>query len=140
MTVNKVILLGVVSGEPEQKTLPKTNRVLTSFKMMTTEKGKDRDFNQYHSISVWNDKIGEVVKKYCKSGTQIYLEGKLSTRSYETDGQTKYVTEIQVGPFDGQLKLLGGGTRDSPVLANPVPAKHTPRYSQDDDDDDTITF
>lgn len=104
--VNKVILVGNVGKDPDIVSF-ENNRKAT-FSIATSERYKDKkgetvEKTEWHNIVFWGPVV-EVVEKYVKKGKQVYVEGKLSTRSYEKDGQTKYVTEV-VGQ---NLTLLGG--------------------------------
>ena len=102
MSINKVILVGHVGKDPEvhyiEEGLP-----VARFPLATSELGyQTRDGRQvparteWHNIVVWR-KLAEVVEKYVKKGTQLYLEGKIRTNSYEDkDGIKRYRTEIVV--------------------------------------------
>ena len=126
MSINKVILVGNVGKDPEihyiEEGLP-----VARFPLATSERGyQTRDGRQvperteWHNIVVWR-RLAEVVEKYVKKGTQLYLEGKIRTNSYEDkDGVKRYRTEIVVDV----LQLLGsresnpasqtGGTTTAP--------------------------
>ena len=108
MSVNKVILLGHV-GQVQIKSFDGQNgpRKCATFSLATSERYKDRNGNlvnntEWHNIVSWNH--AELCEKYVTKGTQLYLEGKLRTRSWEDkDGNTRYVTEIMADV----LQLLG---------------------------------
>ncbi|HYE58806.1 MAG TPA: single-stranded DNA-binding protein [Rhodothermales bacterium] len=116
--INKVILVGNLGADPEVRYTPQGTAV-ANFNVATNESYKDRDGNlqektEWHRIVVW-DRLAEIVEKYLKKGSQVYIEGSLQTRSYEDkDGVTKYVTEIKarelqiLGSRDGE----GGGRSD----------------------------
>lgn len=106
--VNKVILVGNLGKDPEVRNLESGAKV-ASFSLATTESYKDRntgervDKTEWHNIVLWRG-LADVAERFCKKGSQIYLEGKLQTRNYEgQDGITRYTTEI-VGQ---QMTLLG---------------------------------
>lgn len=97
MAVNKVILIGRVGKDPEVRHL-ESGVSVARFTLATSEKytnknGEKVETTEWHNIVVWR-KLAEIVEKYIKKGRQIYLEGKITTRSYEKDGSTKYFTEI----------------------------------------------
>ena len=100
MSINKVILIGHVGKDPEVKHL-ENNLTVANLSIATTDKGYKTksgkeipDRTDWHSIVVWGGLAG-VVEKYVKSGTQLYIEGKIRNRSYDhTDGSKRYVTEI----------------------------------------------
>ena len=109
MSINKVILVGNVGKDPEihyiESGLPVAKFPLaTSEKAYTTRDGRQvPERTEWHNIVVWR-KLAEVVEKHVKKGTQLYLEGKIRSRSYEDkDGIKRYVTEIVVDV----LQLLG---------------------------------
>ena len=107
MSVNKVILVGNVGKDPEVKHL-ENGTATCSFTLATSEsytnKSGERVTNtDWHNIVLWRG-LAEVAAKYVKKGSQIYVEGRIKTRSYDDkDGNKKYITEI-VGD---NLRLLG---------------------------------
>ena len=107
MSVNKVILVGNVGKDPETRYLDE-NTAITKFSMATSETYKNRNGErvsntEWHNIVLWRG-LAQVAEKYVKKGTQIYIEGRIKTRSYDdADGNKKYITEI-VGD---QMQLLG---------------------------------
>lgn len=98
MSVNKVILVGHLGKDPEMRYTP-TGAGVCSFSLATNEFFQDRNGEpqkrtEWHRISVWG-KNGENCSKYLKKGKQVYLEGRLHTRSWEDkNGQKHYATEI----------------------------------------------
>jgi len=107
MSVNKVILVGNVGKDPETRYLDESTAI-TKFPMATSETYKNRQgervsTTEWHNIVLWRG-LAQVAEKYVKKGTQIYIEGRIKTRSYDdADGNKKYITEI-VGD---QMTLLG---------------------------------
>ncbi len=109
MAVNKVILVGNVGKDPEVRYLD-NNVAVANFTLATTERGftgRDGqvvpDRTEWHNLVVWRG-LAQVVEKYVKKGSQIYVEGKIRTRSYDDkDNIKRYVTEIYVE----NLQLLG---------------------------------
>ena len=97
MYLNKVLLIGNLTRDPELKALPSGIKVC-SFGLATNRVYKDKEGNrqettEFHNISAFG-KIGELVAQYMKKGSQVYLEGRLQTRSWESNGEKKYRTEI----------------------------------------------
>lgn len=97
MSVNKVILIGNVGKDPEIRHLD-SGVAVASFSLATSESynaknGERVTTTEWHNIVVWRG-LAEVVEKYVKKGSKLYIEGKITTRQYEKDGQTKYFTEI----------------------------------------------
>lgn len=118
MSLNKVMLIGNLGRDPEVRTLESGNKV-ASFKLATTEKYKDKsgerkEQTEWHSVSCWG-KLADIVEQYVKKGNAVYVEGKIRTRSYEKDGETRYMTEI----LADSLQMLGG-RREEPVADQPA--------------------
>lgn len=90
--LNKMCLIGNLGKDPEMRTVGDT--VVTSFSVATTEKRGDKEDTQWFNVSAWG-KLGEVCNQYLSRGRQVYVEGRLSLRSWEgDDGQTHYNMEI----------------------------------------------
>ncbi len=99
MSVNKVILLGHVGKDPEVRYLDKDVAV-ANFTLATTERAitlangtQVPERTEWHNIVAWRG-LATIAEKYIKKGTQIYVEGKIQTRSYEKDGIKRYTTDI----------------------------------------------
>ena len=111
--VNKVILVGRLGKDPEVRHL-ESGAAVANFPIATSETYKDRntgerkEVTEWHNIVLWRG-LAEVAEKYVKKGDQIYVEGKLRTRSWEKDGVTRYTTEV-VGD---NMTMLGGKTGGS---------------------------
>lgn len=97
-SLNKVQLIGNVGNPPEVRTLQGGAKT-ASFRLATTTRYKDRDGNrkedtEWHNIVAWNGKA-ELVEKYIRQGSTLYIEGKIKTRKWEDqEGRTRYSTEI----------------------------------------------
>ncbi len=107
--VNKVILIGHLGKDPELKYTP-SNVPFARFSIATSERYKDKDGNwqdktEWHNIVCWQ-RTAEIASQYLKKGSQVYLEGRLQTRSWDDrqTNQKKYMTEIVVT----SMVLLGG--------------------------------
>lgn len=102
------MLIGNVGGAPEVKTLP-SGSVVAEFSIATNREWKDRDGNkqtatEWHNCKAW-DKLADVVSQYVVKGMQVYVEGRLETRSWEADdGSKRSRTEVRVF----ELQMLGG--------------------------------
>jgi single-strand DNA-binding protein len=113
MGINKVILVGNVGRDPEVRALPSGVR-LAKFSLATTDRRfKDEDGNpqtEWHNLVAWRG-LADVVEQYVTKGKQLYIEGKIRTRTYEQDGQRKYFTEIHVEEMEllGSRQSSGGG-------------------------------
>ncbi len=115
--LNKVLLIGHIGKDPELKYTEK-GTARCSFSLATNESYKDDSGNvvdktEWHNIVVWR-KLAEICGQYLKKGSKVYLEGKLSTRSYEKDGVKKYFTEVVLSDMLMlDKKEAGGGTAAS---------------------------
>lgn len=111
--VNKVILVGNLGKDPEVRHL-ENGRARASFSLATNETYKNKEGEkvtntEWHNVVLWTP-LAEIAEKYLTKGRQVYIEGKLSTRSYEDkEGNIKYITEV-VGQ---NLTLLGSKNSSS---------------------------
>ena len=111
--VNKVIILGNLGKDPEVRNFQNGGKVV-NLRLATSDRYKDREGNmqertEWHSVAIFNEKLGEIAEKYLKKGNQVYIEGKLETRKWQdSSGQDKYSTEIVIRNFGGELTLVGG--------------------------------
>ena len=97
--VNKVIIVGRLGRDPELKYTP-SGAAVANFTVATSEEWKDRETGEkqerteWHRIVAWR-RLGEICGEYLHKGKEVYIEGRLQTRSWEDrDGNTKYITEI----------------------------------------------
>ena len=97
---NKVQLIGNLGNDPEITTL-ESGKKLAKFSLATNESYKDAsgqkvDNVQWHNLVAWN-KTADIIEKYVTKGKEVAIEGKLTSRSYETkEGEKRYVTEVVV--------------------------------------------
>ncbi|MFN3315855.1 MAG: single-stranded DNA-binding protein [Raineya sp.] len=127
--VNKVILVGNVGKDPDIISFDNSKKA--TFSLATSEKYKDREGKpvektEWHNIVFWGPVV-DVIEKYVKKGKQVYVEGKLASRSYEKDGQTRYITEV-VGQ---NLTLLGGSMGGGGGTHNEGSSQHTQGNNED---------
>ncbi len=115
--VNKVILIGNLGKDPELTYTP-SGVAIAKFSLATAESRKNQsggwdDHTEWHNIVLFG-KTAETAEKYLKKGGQVFVEGKLSTDTYEKDGITRYFTKV-IG-FNMQMlgsRDSGSGQRDS---------------------------
>ncbi len=107
--VNKVILLGNLGKDPEVRTLENGVKVC-SFPLATSESYKDKNTGQtitrteWHNIVMWRG-LADVAERFLEKGKQIYVEGKIQTRSYQDkEGNQRYMTEVVAN----EMTMLGG--------------------------------
>ncbi|MFV0470312.1 MAG: single-stranded DNA-binding protein [Dysgonomonas sp.] len=109
MSVNKVILIGNVGKDPEIRYFDNGSAVV-NFTLATTERGYTAangtqipDRTEWHNIVCWRG-LAKVAEQFVKKGTQVYIEGKIRSRSYDDqNGVKRYVTEI----YADNIELLG---------------------------------
>jgi single-strand DNA-binding protein len=106
-SINKAIIIGNLGSDPEIRVTPNGQSVGTlsiATKEVTTKDGQKEERTEWHRVVVWG-KQAENVGKYLKKGSQIFIEGRIQTRSWEDNqGQKKYSTEI----IAQQVQFLGG--------------------------------
>ncbi len=98
-SVNKVILIGNLGKDPEVRHL-ENGAVVANFSLATSEVYTDRTTNERREVTDWHDIVvwrglAEIVEKYVRKGTKVYVEGKLKKRSWQDkEGLTRYTTEV----------------------------------------------
>src|SRR5664280_2109632 len=126
--VNKVFLLGNCGKEPEIRTA-QSGMVIANFTLATADRQKDaqgnwQDKTEWHNLVAFQ-RTAEIVRDYVKKGTQLHIEGKIQTRSWDDkeSGQKKYKTEILIN----ELSLLGkpGGGEGGGNRASSAPQTDT---------------
>jgi single-strand DNA-binding protein len=127
MSLNKVMLIGNVGKDPEIRYLENapaaqgTTPKVATFPLATSERYRDRngevkENTEWHNIVVWRA-LADTVEKYVKKGTQLYVEGRLRTRSWtDQTGAKRYSTEINAD----SIQLLGRRA-DNPAAAQQQP-------------------
>lgn len=101
-SVNKVILVGYVGADAEQR-MTGSGKAVTEFRMATTEKYGENETTEWHRVITW-EKLAEIAGKFVKKGTLVYVEGRIQTRSFDdAEGNKRYVTEVVAR----EMRLLG---------------------------------
>ena len=113
MYLNKAMIYGNLTRDPEMKALPSGMQVC-SFSVATNRSFNDRDGKrqeavEYHNMTAFG-KQAEVISKYLTKGSGVYVEGRLQTNSWEKDGIKQYRTEIVVDKFEFGPKSGGGAS------------------------------
>lgn len=142
MSVNKAILVGSVGRDPEVRV--SNDAKVATFTLATNERYKDRNgeyqtTTDWHTIVCWRA-TAEVVEQYVKKGMQLYVEGKIKTRSWEDQsGNKRYVTEI----IADNVQMLGkkeDNAAQSQRRFDPHAAQTTPMQMPDEVDDLDLPF
>jgi|TARA_B110000444_G_C18471847_1_gene425075 single-strand DNA-binding protein len=116
MSVNKVILVGRLGRDPEER-YTANQQPICSFSVATSTRYKDKEGNsqeqtEWHNISMFG-KLAEIGNQYLKKGSQVYLEGRLQTNKSEKDGQTRYFTQIVASQMTFLGTKDGGGSNSN---------------------------
>ena len=143
-SVNKVILLGNLGRDPEIRSM-QSGAKMASFSIATSKRWKDRNTQEqkektsWHNIVVFGDGLVDIVEKYVKKGSKIYVEGEIQTRKWQDkDGNDRYTTEV----LGNQLTMLG--SRGSSDNSNQMENSSDTPFPEDDSGegltDDDIPF
>jgi single-strand DNA-binding protein len=125
MYLNKAFLIGNLTRDPELKALPSGTKV-ASFSIATNRLYKDKDGKkqeaaEFHNIVAFA-KLGELCAQYLKKGQAVLVDGRIQTRSWETNGEKKYRTEIIADNVQFGAKASGAGSSaGAPVKAGDAP-------------------
>ena len=145
--VNKVILLGRLGQDPDVKTTA-AGASIANISIATSESWKDKNTGEKKERTEWHrviffGKLAEIVGRYAKKGTQMYVEGQLRTQKWQDkEGVDRYTTEVVVQGFGGSMQLLGdNGVSNSNNAASGAPNQNnTPQTPPQDDLDMDIPF
>ena len=114
-SLNKVLLIGRLGADPEIKQMVNGKNVArlslaTSQSWKDKNTGEKKEKTEWHRVVVFNEGLVNVVQQYLKKGSQVYIEGQLSTRKWkdEKTGTDKYSTEILIQGYNSSLTMLGG--------------------------------
>ena len=113
-SVNKVILIGNLGRDPEIRSFQNGGKV-ANLRIATSEQWKDRNTGErkerteWHTVSIMSEGLVNVVERFLKKGSKVYIEGQLETRKWQDQsGADKYSTEIVLRGFNGTLQMLDG--------------------------------
>ena len=111
-SVNKVILLGNLGRDPEIRSMQSGSKMAT-FSMATSKRWKDkttneqRDKTSWHNVVVFGDGLVNIIERFVKKGSKMYIEGELQTRKWQDqEGNDKYTTEVILQGYNCNLTLL----------------------------------
>jgi single-strand DNA-binding protein len=113
-SLNKVMLIGNLGADPEIRSFQNGGKV-ANLRIATSETWKDRNTGErqerteWHNVAIFSEGLVNVVERYLKKGSKVYVEGKLQTRKWQDqNGQDRYTTEVVLRGFDGTLTMLDG--------------------------------
>ena len=154
-SVNKVILLGNIGKDPEIRSMQSGSK-MASFSLATSKRWKDKasqeqkEKTSWHNIVVFGDGLVDIIEKYVKKGSKIYVEGELQTRKWQDkDGNDRYTTEVILQGYNSNLTLLDSrNSSNKPSDDMKIEETVTENSSsnndnfsqQSDDSDDDIPF
>lgn len=152
MYLNKVLIYGNLTRDPELRALPSGQQVAT-FSVATNRTYKDKEgnkkeMNEFHNVVVFG-RLADLMGQYMKKGRPIYVEGRLQTRSWESDGRKNYRTEIVMENFQfGADATRGGSSTSAPadpsasssVSAESASSSETIQYPDEDIKPEDIPF
>jgi len=112
-SLNKVLLIGRLGADPEVKQMV-NGKSVARFSLATSNTWKDKNTGEkkekteWHRVVIFNEGLVKIVQQYVKKGSQVYIEGQLSTRKWrdEKAGVDKYSTEILLQGFNSSFKIL----------------------------------
>ena len=135
--VNKVILVGNLGRDPELRSLP-SGQPVANFTVATNRRWKDRDGNrqektEWHNIVCWG-KQAEIAGQYLRKGKQVFIEGRLETRSWEDrqSGEKRFRTEVICENFQMLGQRGGGAGEDVGAPPQTAPEESAPTVEEDD--------
>ena len=145
-SLNKVLLIGRLGADPEIKQMVNGKNVArlslaTSNTWKDKNTGEKKEKTEWHRVVIFNEGLVNVVQQYLKKGSQVYIEGQLSTRKWrdEQSGVDKYSTEVVIQGFNSSLTMLGGKNESGAENINQditSPSKEVTSSSSDDLDDE----
>mgnify|MGYP001247694236 CR=1 FL=1 len=124
-SVNKVILLGNIGNNPDIRAMQNGSK-LASFSIATSKRWKDKSTQEYkdktewHKVVAFGDGLVDIIEKYVKKGSKVYIEGEISTRKWQDqEGKDRYTTEIILQGYNSTLTLLDSrGSSNTQQLEN----------------------
>lgn len=148
MYLNKVMLIGNLTRDPELKALPSGTQVATigvaTNRVWRDKNGAKQEDTQFHNVVVFA-RQAEIVAQYLRKGSQVYVEGRLQTRSWDDkDGSKKYRTEVVADRIQFGSKREGGpeGISGAPMspAKTPPPPMEAIEYPEEEINPDDIPF
>ncbi len=135
MYLNKVIILGNLTRDPELKSLP-TGTKVASISLATNRSWKDttgakKENVEYHNVVAFA-RQAEVIAQYCHKGSSLYIEGRLQTRSWDgSDGIKKYRTEIVLENFQFGPKSTSSGISNTTSVSDAESSQNNSKVDLD---------
>ena len=146
-SLNKVLIIGRLGADPEIKQMVNGKNV-ARLSLATSQNWKDKNTGEkkqkteWHRVVIFNEGLVNIVQQYLKKGSQVYIEGQLSTRKWkdEQSGQDKYSTEIVLQGYNSSLTMLSGRSGVESINQETSSATKDDMQSSSNDLDDEIPF
>ena len=151
-SINKVILLGRLGGDPEVRVSQEGNKI-ARFSIATSESWKDKNTNEkkdkteWHRIVIFSPGLADVVEKYLKKGSLIYVEGQIKYRKYtDQSGIEKNISEIVLQGYNSNLTMVDNKNQNeitdssTPSFENSNVDKNLGQEFNDSDIEDEVPF
>ena len=142
-SLNKVLLIGRLGADPEIKQMVNGKSVArlslaTSQSWKDKNTGEKKEKTERHRIVVFNEGLVNVVQQYLKKGSQVYIEGQITTRKWkdEQSGLDKYSTEIVIQGYNSSLTMLGAGNNSQGISSQSNQISDEGSQATNDLDDD----
>jgi single-strand DNA-binding protein len=139
MNLNKVLLIGRVASDPELRSTA-SGQSVASFRIATNRTWKDasgqkKEDAQFHSIVLWG-KQAEIASQYLTKGSLVYIEGRLQTRTWDSQNGKRYITEIIGEKFEFGPRSSGAGNAPSerPAASGPKEANSSKKQQTEEED------
>ena len=136
-SLNKVLLIGRLGNDPEIKPMQNGKNVAI-LSLATSESWKDKNTGEkkekteWHRVVIFNEGLVNVVKKYLKKGSQVYVEGQLNTSKYtDNNGQEKFSTQIVIQGYNSSLTMLGASSKSNDNSINQDSPSNLPSGDND---------
>ena len=142
-SLNRVTLIGNLGKDPEVRIIPGSETKVASFTIATTETrrnkttGEREDKPEWHRVVVFNERLVDLIERYVRKGYKLYIEGQIQTRSWiDKSGNERYVTEVVLGKFKGDIIILDSKKDVAPLSASTnntgssIPANNNDDYDE----------
>ena len=136
-SLNKVLLIGRLGNDPEIKPMQNGKNVAI-LSLATSESWKDKNTGEkkekteWHRVVIFNEGLVNVVQKYLKKGSQVYVEGQLNTSKYtDNNGQEKFSTQIVIQGYNSSLTMLGASSKSNDNSINQDSPSNLPSGDND---------
>lgn len=144
--LNKVIIIGHLGRDPEIRALQNGDKV-ANFTVATSEHWRDKasgerkEKTEWHRVVCFNARLSDVIEKYLRKGSKVYVEGQLQTRKWaDNQGAERYTTEIVLTKFRGEIVMLGDRQANDEPAEEPRRGGGGETAPARDDLDDEIPF